>query len=54
MPGAHCASCPLLVSKTYPSDQGIELARQARLTLITVRPNGEWIVWNDGMRAHEG
>ena len=45
---------PLLVSKTYPSDQGIALARQARLTLITVRPNGEWIVWNDGMRAHEG
>lgn len=42
---------PLLASKTYPSDLGIKLAKQARLTLITVRPNGEWIVWNDGREA---
>ncbi len=41
---------PVLASKTYPSDLGIRLAKQARLTLITVRPSGEWIVWNDGRK----
>ena len=39
---------PILVSKTFPTDQGLRLARQARLTLITVRGNGELIVWTDG------
>ncbi len=41
---------PVMASKTYPSDLGIKLSKQARLTLITVRPNGEWIVWNDGTK----
>ena len=39
---------PVMASKTFPSDLGITLAKQARLTLITVRPGGELIVWNDG------
>lgn len=39
---------PLLASKTYPSDLGIEMARQSGLTLITLRPNGDFCVWNDG------
>ncbi len=42
---------PLLASKTYPTDLGIQLAREACLTLITVRQNGDWIVWNDGRRT---
>ena len=45
---AICSGVPVLASKTYPSDLGIKLAKQARLTLITVRAGGEWIVWNDG------
>ena len=44
---------PLLASKTYPSDLGIQLAKQARLTLITVRPNEAWIVWSNGMKEQE-
>ena len=45
------AGVPLLASKTYPTDRGIELAKAARLTLVTLRPGGEWIVWNDGTKA---
>ena len=44
------ARVPVLASKTYPSDLGIQLAIQARLTLATVRPGGELLVWNDGTR----
>nr|MCR5371233.1 formate dehydrogenase accessory sulfurtransferase FdhD [Clostridium sp.] len=44
------AGVPLLASKTFPTDQGIETARQARLTLITVRPDGTITVWNDGQK----
>lgn len=39
---------PALASKTYPSDLGIRLAKEAHLTLITVRPNGDLYIWNDG------
>ena len=42
---------PVLASKTYPSDLGIQLARKARLTLITVRPNGDLYIWNDGTKS---
>ena len=46
---------PVMASKTYPTDQGIGLARQANLTLVTVRPGGRIYVWNDGMKtAAEG
>ncbi len=44
------AGVPLLASKTFPTDQGIEAARQARLTLVTVRPDGTVTVWNDGQK----
>ena len=50
---AICSGVPVLASKTYPSDLGIKLAKQARLTLMTVRPVGEWIVWIDGMEDPE-
>ena len=42
---------PVMASKTYPTDQGIGLARQANLTLVTVRPGGRIYVWNDGMKT---
>lgn len=42
------AGVPLLASKTYPTDQGIALARQAGLTLVTLRRDGGLLVWNDG------
>ena len=45
---------PILASKTYPTDQGIAVAKENRLTLITLRPGGEWILWNDGTKAPEG
>ena len=41
---------PVLASKTYPSDLGIRLAEESRLTLITVRPNGDLYIWNDGSK----
>ena len=40
------AGVPLLVSKTFPTDLGVELARKARLTLVTLRPDGRIIVWS--------
>ena len=45
------ASIPLLASKTFPTDQGVALAKQARLTLLTIRPDGEILVWNDGQET---
>ena len=40
------AGVPLLVSKTFPTDLGVELARTAHLTLVTLRPDGRIIVWS--------
>ena len=45
------AGVPLLASKTFPTDQGAALARQAGLTLITVRPGGKTLVWQDGRKT---
>lgn len=45
------AGVPLLASKTFPTDQGMALAKQARLTLLTIRPDGEILVWNDGQET---
>ena len=42
------AGVPVMASKTFPSDRGIALARQARLTLITLRPGGNILVWTSG------
>jgi FdhD protein len=42
------AGVPLLASKTYPTDGGIALARRARLTLATLRPDGSLLIWTDG------
>ena len=42
------AGVPLMASKTYPTDQGIALAKEANLTLVTVRPNGTMLIWNNG------
>ncbi len=38
---------PVLASKTYPTEQGAALARDAGLTLMTVRPNGTLLTWSD-------
>ena len=46
------AGIPLLASKTYPTDQGVALAKKANLTLVTVRPNGSMLVWNNGLDSH--
>lgn len=40
------AGIPLLCSKTFPTDKGIELARRARLSLVTIRPDREIFIWN--------
>ncbi len=48
------AGVPILVSKTYPTDQGIRLAREAGLTLITVRAGDEALVWSDGQAESAG
>ena len=45
------AGIPLLASKTFPTDQGVALAKQARLTLLTIRPDGEILIWNDGQET---
>ena len=42
------AGVPLLASKTYPTNEGIALARKTRLTLVTLRPDGSLLVWTDG------
>ena len=43
------AGIPLLALKTFPTDHGMALAKLARLTLLTVRSDGEILVWNDGL-----
>ncbi len=45
------AGVPLLASKTYPTDEGIALARKTRLTLVTLRPDGSLLLWTDGNEA---
>ena len=45
------AGVPLLASKTYPTDEGIALARKTRLTLVTLRPDGSLLIWTDGTEA---
>ncbi len=42
------AGIPLLASKTYPTDQGLTIARRAGLTLATVERSGRVTVWTDG------
>lgn len=44
------AGVPLLASKTYPTDRGLALAREAGLVLVTLRPDGPLILWHDGRR----
>ncbi len=41
------ARIPVLASKTYPTAEAAELAEQHGLTLLTLPPRGELIVWND-------
>ena len=45
------AGIPLLASKTYPTDRGLELARRGRLTLATVRPDGTTLIWTNGQET---
>ena len=47
------ASIPLLASKTYPTAEGVALARRARLTLVTLRPGGSLLIWADGALKDE-
>lgn len=44
------AGVPLLASKTYPTHEGIALARKTRLTLVTLRPGGSLLLWTDGTK----
>lgn len=39
------ARVPVLASKTYPTAEAVELAKQQGLTLISLPPRGELIVW---------
>ena len=41
------AGIPLLVSKTYPTVEGLAIARRAGLTLVTLRGDGEPLVWTE-------
>ena len=45
---AACAGIPLMASKTYPTNEGIALARRAGVTLVTLRPDGSLLIWMDG------
>lgn len=45
------ARIPVLVSKTFPTDRGIETAGEAGLTLITLRNNGEMTIWKGGEKG---
>lgn len=47
------AGTPVLASKTYPTDRGVALARQYGLTLVTLRPDGELLIWADGQSVPE-
>ena len=42
------AGIPLMASKTYPTVQGVALARHTGLTLVTLRPDGSLLIWTDG------
>ena len=42
------AGIPLLTSKTYPTNEGIALARRTGVTLVTLRPDGSLLIWTDG------
>lgn len=42
------AGIPLMASKTYPTDEGIALAKRAGVTLATLRPDGSLLIWTDG------
>ncbi len=44
------AGIPLLASKTYPTDEGIALAKRAGVTLATLRPDGSLLIWTDGVK----
>ncbi len=41
------AGIPVLASKSFPTDRGVELACKSGLALITVRNNGEMTVWDN-------
>lgn len=40
------AGIPLLISKTFPTEQAVNLARSANLTILTVRESSSLIQWN--------
>ncbi|MBR6029648.1 MAG: formate dehydrogenase accessory sulfurtransferase FdhD [Clostridia bacterium] len=40
------AGIPLLASKTFPTAEGLAMAREAGLTLVTLRGAEQMIVWN--------
>ena len=39
------AGIPLLISKTYPTELSVSLAKDAGLTLITLRKDGAIFSW---------
>ena len=43
---ANC-KIPVLVSKTFPTDQGLNLAKQKGITLVTIKKDGAVVVWNN-------
>ncbi len=47
------AGIPLLASKTYPTDEGIALAKRAGVTLATLRPDGSLLIWTRGTERKE-
>lgn len=40
------ARVPVLASKTYPTLEAVELAKKQGLTLLTLPPRGELLVWS--------
>lgn len=44
------ARVPVLASKTYPTLEAVELAKKQGLTLLTLPPRGEFVVWSDFSR----
>ena len=42
------AGIPLVVSKTYPTGEAMAMAREAGLTLVTLRGDGALTVWTEG------
>ena len=47
------AGIPLMASKTYPTNEGIALAKRTGVTLVTLRPDGSLLVWTDGTERKE-